>query len=188
MLAVTDQINRKFHTSFAEVNMMDLTEFWKEVVPEEMSHWGWGPDCFNRESFLDTLEPNDGVVDAIQLLLAADCPVVVSCDRPAHQVAWVARYLAKYEVVVPVYSTQECDGGKDALVEEFSITCLIDDSPASCMKQAEKRSTSTVFLYDAPWNKTAYLPLDSKVKRLHGWADLIDRIMEEDPDELSPAD
>lgn len=186
MFVVTNEINKKYDTSFSESDMTDLSEFWKDIVPQEMVHWGWGPECFNNEEFLQTIPPNHLAVDAIQLLLAADCPVVISTDRPVEQLPWIARYLARHEIVLPVVTSQALDGTKELLIDEYSITCAIDDSPSACQKFADRRSTSVVFLWDAPWNKAMYLPLDTKIKRMFGWSDLIDRIVEEEPEhELS---
>lgn len=187
MLNVVDRINDKFETTFCEADMVDLPDFWKDVVPEDMVKWAWGPECFDNEDFLNHVTPNEGAQTAIQLLLKANCPVIINCDRPIHQVPWVTRWLAQHDMVVPVISSQSFEGNKEKIIEEYSITCTVDDSSASSQKYADKRSTSLVFLYDAPWNKTMYLPLETKVKRLYGWGDLIDRILEEQPDHDIPS-
>lgn len=169
-------LNERFATTYTLAQVTDVAEFWTSV-PEPFVKWVWGPGCFDQPAFLDRMEPNPGAIDAIHALLATDCPVLVVTDRPAAHLPWVAAWLARHDVIVPVVSSADHDNDKSRLVEEYEISIVVEDSPLHASQFLQLARLQKLFLYTMPWN--AALATVPPVERLSAWPHLTARIHEE---------
>lgn len=176
-LRMLDRVNERFGTGYTKEMMTDASSFWKdEMLPPHRS-WAWSTGCFDNEKFLDDVPPNPGVIELLQLLLAAKAPVYIVTDRPPRHVPWLARYLAHLHVVCPIVSSEEDEYDKAKTAIRLGITTVADDHPGQIAAYLAVPTISKIFLYQQPWNKN-FLVLDP-VERVTNWSTVSARIRKE---------
>lgn len=162
------------NTNFDLIN--DITDFWK-TIPPPIIKWAWSDKVFDNRQFLDKMKPHPYVIETIHELLDMQCPVVIVTDRPRRHIAWVKEWLARYDIYVPVVSSEDRNENKVAYVSEYEITTVVEDNAATSVAYLAEASVKKLFLFTVPWNKSVYLQVPAE--RLDSWGDLLDRIITE---------
>lgn len=171
------RINTTFGTKYTKEMMTSNTDFWKDTVLAPHRTWAWSDSCFDSEIFLRDVQPNKGIIEMMQLLLNARCPLFVVTDRPRRHISWLARYLAERQVVCPIVSSEDDEFDKTMTAARLSITTVADDAPPQATAYLSLPSITKIFLYDQPWN-ASFICADS-IERVTDWTLLSARIRTE---------
>lgn len=182
---MVERVNERFGTGYTKEMMTDAIDFWQHTMLGPHRTWAWSESCFDREDFLSRVQPNNGIIELIQLLLNQKAPVFVVTDRPTRHVPWLARYLADRQVVCPVVSTEEDDYNKLDTALRLNITTVADDNPSQVLQYTATPGINKVFLYDQPWNN-AFFTADP-VERVSNWATVSARIRKEITPDVAPS-
>lgn len=172
-----DRINGMFGTGYHTGMIEKLNTFWRDEVLTPHRRWAWSDSCFDREEFLKRAEPNDGVIEAMQLLLSLGNPVFVVVDRPQYHVPWVARFLARHDVVVPVLNTYDYELERSKVVDAYGITTVVDDDAVQIPAYLAQPTVDRVFFWEQPWN--THYTCQEPIERLSSWGPIITRMKEE---------
>lgn len=133
---------------------------------------------FKALHLIERLKPVKGSLSGIKELIKKGFEPHLVTARPQMIEKETRRWLAIHfkGIELPIHFTHTINGGpqrkKSAICKDIGAKILIDDHIENALECAE--NGITVYLFDAPWNKTASLP--DNIIRVKSWKEIISKL------------
>ena len=165
-----DSVNARFGTNY-QAEEITSWEWWN-TRPAEHGAYVWGNECFLSKTWTMDIPPVEGAIDGIlELLDDGHIPVLVS-DRAPHMGLWLAEWLKRYGIAIPVHTTNRHKGPtKLDVIKKLGLELVIEDAPHHAVEMSADEYLIGVLLLDKPWNRNV---ASAKIGRCFSWEHILD--------------